>query len=189
MKNYAIFFILPKNKLTFPCLFCRVILDKTLNDGVDKLDDSEHKLEKALKSFDTLTTNLFALSGRFDDKMEEMMKCLKSKLKILTAASTGSLSDRVTNKLIPKINEKIDRYTGFFEEMSTKIQVEYHKIDSVKAKLLEEMQFVNGLQLKIVPVKWYINSNQPLLHDDHDSITELIADSTQYRKTHKPINE
>lgn len=170
----------------------RVILEKTLNDGIDTLDESRRKLEKSLLRFDSLGTNLIALSTRFDDKFEEKMKCFKSKLKILLASSTALASTcrvvKVNTQVIPKINEKIEAYHQFYNDLKEKIQQEFHHMDTTKAKLHDEIQSLGDLKLKTESVKWYINSNPPTFDDEDKSVTALIVDSRKYRKKHQPTN-
>lgn len=159
-------------------------LNKILDDGLVKLGAAQEKLQQSAESFQPLASGITELNTKFAAAFEEKQKFFDDKLKQMRAADTKGANGPFEKELVPLLLAKKEAIKKFYGDLSQTFNDETRNIDSMKAKLQEEINQIETVNSKIEPVKTVLNADGGSMTDVKKASEDLISASQNYRQRH-----
>lgn len=160
----------------------KAILIQVLGIGSTKMGSAQEKLQQSSVNFNNVAGKLTTLHSRFTNEFDSKSSYYQGQVdKIrkeayISASVAGPFgliiaAGIVEGKLIPELNDKLNRTKNYFDHLKSLIEQSDRDIDSTKGKLRNEVQNIGDMKVKTEATKTLISI------DDLDALRDNVLAS------------
>lgn len=159
-----------------------------LDEGIEKLNANQEKLEKISQSFDALTSKTQNLKSQYNIRFDKNRRLLTYNLKGVLADGKETPMDPLEKDLLRQLSIKMKGIKQFSRDLEFRMAEVIGNIHDAKARLQDEIEDIENLKSKIEPLKTVLNSDLDLESngDLKTSAQDLI---TECKKNRERFNE